>query len=71
MDKIDFGEVVEGCGDVGVLGPQRLLEDRQRPLVERLCLWVAALVAIDIGEVVEGDGGVGVVGPQRLLANCQ
>ena len=37
---VERGEVVERGGGVGVLGAQRLLPDRQRPLVERLGLGV-------------------------------
>ena len=40
MCAVEPGEVVEGRGGVGVLGAQRLLADRQRPLVQRLGLGV-------------------------------
>jgi hypothetical protein len=38
LSAIERGEVVEGRGDVGVLGPQRFLEDDKRALGERLGL---------------------------------
>ena len=50
-----------------MLGAQRLLADRERPLVERLGLGVGTGGVVEIGEVVERGGGVGVLGAQRLL----
>ena len=54
-----------------MVGAQRLLPDRQRALVERLGLGVAALRVVEYGQVVEARGDVGVVGSQRLLPDRQ
>ena len=67
MCVVERGEVVERGGGVGVLGAQRLLVDRERPLVQGLSLGVRAGGAVEEGEVVERGGGAGVLGAQRLL----
>ena len=46
-------DVVEAESYVRVIGPQGLLIDRQRALVERLRLGVTALVMVKRGEVVK------------------
>ena len=45
--------------------PERLLLDRQRPLVERFRRRVAALSDVQHGEVVEALGDIGMVWPER------
>jgi hypothetical protein len=54
-----------------VLGPQRLLVDRQRPAVGLERLIVAALAPVHVAKADEARGHVGVLGPQRLLADRQ
>jgi hypothetical protein len=54
-----------------MLGSQGLLPDRQRALVERLGLHVAALGLVEFRQVVEVDGNVRVFRAQGLLVNCQ
>ena len=41
---IERSQIVQRRRDIGMIGPERLLPDRQRPLVERLGLGVAALL---------------------------
>src|SRR5262249_60560556 len=48
LGAIEFGEVVEGLAEGGVVGAQRLFGDRQVPLVERLGLGVPALSLVNI-----------------------
>ena len=50
-----------------MVGTQRLLEDGQAALVQRLGFGVAALVAMELSQVVERYSDIGVVGSQRLL----
>src|SRR5262245_17090370 len=59
LHEIEPGEVVEGGADGGVVGAQRLLDNRKVALVKQLGLGVAALGAIEVGEVVEGGADVG------------
>ncbi len=42
------GVVLQALGDVWMIGPQRLLPNRQRPLVKRLGLGVAGFVSLPI-----------------------
>ncbi len=58
-------------GQLGMLWPQGLLPDRQRPLVERLGFGVAALGVVQRGEIVEAGGDVRMIGPERLLPDRQ
>src|SRR5208337_3570882 len=48
------GQVVEGCGHIGVVSAERFLPNRQRSLVERLGFGVLALRLVHVGQVVEG-----------------
>ena len=57
------------AGDIGVVGAERLLADREGALVERLGLGVAAFGDIQRSQVVERRSDIGVVGAQRLLAD--
>ena len=52
---------------VGMLGAERLLADRQRPLEERPRAREVALVLKQGGEVVEARRGLGMLGAERLL----
>ena len=54
-----------------MFGAERLLADRQRPLVERPRAGEVALGLKQDGEVVEARGGVGMLGSERLLADRQ
>src|SRR5271165_988375 len=64
-----MGEVVETRRGVRMLGAERLLVDRQRPLVERPSAGEVALGLKQIGEVVEARRGIGMLGAERLLAD--
>ncbi len=57
--------------DIRVLGAERVLLDRQGPLVERLGVGVAALGTVQPGEVVEARCDVGVLGAEGLLHDRQ
>ena len=59
LGTVQVGEVVEGQGDIRVLGTEGLLKDDQRPLAERFRGLVAALGAVQRGEVNEAHGDVG------------
>ena len=54
-----------------MIGPERLFVDRQRPLVERLGLGVAALVVIEQSQIVQRHRDIGMIGPERLLLDRQ
>jgi hypothetical protein len=56
LAEIQPRQVVEAGGDVGMIGPKRLLADCQAALVEGLGRGVAALVAIQRRQVVEAVG---------------
>ncbi len=64
---IEPRQVVEAFGHIRVLGPKRLLPNRERPQVERLGLGVLALGVIEPRQVVEASGYVLMLGPKRLL----
>ena len=51
--------------------PQRLLQDRQRPLIQGLGLGVPALGAVKHRQVVEARGDIGVLWPECLFSNRQ
>ena len=54
-----------------MIGPERLLVDRQRPLDERLGLGVAALISIEPSQIVQRSRDIGMIGPERLLVDRQ
>ena len=56
---------------IGMLGAERLLVDRQRPLVERPRAGEVALILKQMGEVVEARRGIGMLGAERLLSDRQ
>ncbi len=60
-----------GVADVGMIAPQRLLTDRQRPLVERLGLGVPALVLVERRQGGEARGHTGMLRPQGFLPDRQ
>jgi hypothetical protein len=64
-------KIVAGENCVGMLGAERLLVDRERPLVERPRAGEVALGLKQLGEVVEARGGPGMLGAERLLADRQ
>ena len=71
LRPVKLGQIDQAHGDIGVIGPLRLLADGEGTLVERLGLAVAASRIIEGGEVVERCGDVGVVGPLRLFLDRQ
>ena len=54
-----------------MVGTERLLADRQRALVERLGLGVAALVLVQLRQIVQAVATSGMVGTERLLVDRQ
>ena len=52
-------------------GPECLLPDGQRPLVERLGLLVESLLPVNLGEVVEALADIGMVWAEGLLPDRQ
>jgi hypothetical protein len=50
---LEEGKVVERQPDTGVVGPQCLLADGERALVEGLGLGIAALVLVKRGQIIE------------------
>ena len=54
-----------------MVGRKCLLVDRDRTLIERLGLGIAALGIVELGKIVEGAGDIGVVGRKRLLGDRQ
>ena len=54
-----------------MIGTQRLLPDRQRPLVQRLGVGVTALILVEDGQIVQDCRYVGMVGAERLLLDRQ
>src|SRR5260370_3696497 len=59
---------LEALGHVGMVGAEGLALERERPLVERLGLREAALVAIERGEVDDARGHLRVLGSEHLLS---
>src|ERR1700686_241555 len=45
--------------------------DRQRPLVERFGLGVAALISVEPSQIVQRPRDIGMIGPESLLADRQ
>jgi len=54
-----------------VIGAERFLEDRQRPLVEWLGIGVATLGAVQVGQIVHRLRDIGVIGAERHLPDRQ
>ena len=54
-----------------MVGPEDLLEDRQRSLVERLGGGVAALCEVQPGQLVEAGGDRGMVRSEGLFPDYQ
>jgi hypothetical protein len=69
--EVEPSEVVEREARVGMIGPQRLLADRQRALAEGFGLGVIALRTADFGDIVEPDAHLGMPRPQHLLCSGQ
>jgi hypothetical protein len=57
---IKTGKIVEPVADIRMVRPERCLADRERPLKELLCFFIAAFGIVESGEVIEsgGDGGI-------------
>ncbi len=64
---VEPGQAAERGGGVGVPGAQRLLPDREHPLVQRLGLGVRTGGALERGEAAERNSGVGVLGAQHFF----
>ena len=47
LDGVQIGQIVQRLRDIGVIGAERFLPDRQCPLVERLGIGVAGLFFVD------------------------
>ena len=71
LGLVQRGQVVERGGDIGVIGAERLLADRESALVERLGVGVAALGLVQHGQIVEHGRDIGVIGAERLLGDRQ
>src|ERR1700738_2052715 len=54
-----------------MIAPERLLVNRQRTLVERLGVGVAALVVIEQRQIVQRRRDLGMIAPECLLVNGQ
>ena len=54
-----------------MIGPQRLLPDRQGAKTEGLSLGIGALATVQLRQVIKALGGIRVIGPQRLLPDRQ
>ncbi len=54
-----------------MIRPERLLYNRQRELVQRLCLCVLALGSVEFGQVVQARGDSRIIRAERLLVNRQ
>ena len=64
-------EVIQGIGNVGMIGAQRLLEDRQGAPQERLGFCDVALLLVERGRVVQATRDVWMVGTVHLLSGGQ
>ena len=71
LGAVQLGKIVEAQGDIGMIRPERLLPDRQRPLVERFSLIVSALIVVQRGEVIEAVGHIGMIRPESLFPDGQ
>ena len=71
LDPVEYGQVVEAGGGVGVVRTQHTLPNLQRAAIERLGLRQLPLGIVEYGQVVEAEGGVGVVRTQHTLPNLQ
>ena len=67
----DDGQVVQDLGDVGMVGPDDSLPDRQRAPVVGLGRRIVLSLARDDAEILKRGGPEVAVFTEDLLANCQ
>jgi len=71
LGAVQFGEVFQRLRDIGVIGPEHVLPDRQGPLIERLGIGVAGLCLVECGQIVQRRRDRGVIGTKRFLEDRQ
>ena len=54
-----------------MIGTERFLPDRQRPLVERLGVGIATLGLVKLRQIVQRRSDIGMIGTERFLADRQ
>jgi hypothetical protein len=65
--SVQTSQVVEYDRDIGIVGAEGLLPDRQRSLEERFGLGVPSLVIVELSEVSERVGDTEMVGAERFF----
>ena len=64
-------QIVQRLSDIGMIGTERFLSDRQRSLVERLGVGVATLVIVKHRQIVQRRSDIGMIGTERFLSDRQ
>src|ERR1039457_4634814 len=68
---VEYGEIVQFHGDIGVVRPERLFLDAQGAQEKGLRLCIKVLVVVQHGEIVEIFGNLWVVRSKSLFCNVQ
>jgi len=71
LGAVEFREVVQARGHIGMVRTKRPLTDLQRPPIERFSLCVLSLGAAEFREVVQARGYIGMVGTEGPLTDRQ
>ena len=64
-------QIVQRLSDIGMIGAERFLSDRQRALVERLGVGVATLASVKPRQIVQRRGDYGIFGTESFLSDRQ
>jgi hypothetical protein len=68
---IERSQVAERVRDIGMVGTERLLIDRQRSFEQRLGVGIATLARVKRSQAVERSRDIGIVGTERFLPDRQ
>ena len=68
---VEIRQVVQYLSDLGMIGTECLLGDRQGPFIEKLGVCVTAFALMQPGQIVQQLGDLRVIAAERLFLNGQ
>src|SRR5262245_7830131 len=67
--RVEDGHIAKTPCNIRMYGPQRLLQDCQSALIERLRLCIIAQISVEVGEIFERNRDLWVFRAERFLSN--
>jgi hypothetical protein len=61
------GKIVQRLSDIGMIATKRLFPYRQRSLIQRLGVGVAALPIVQVSQIVQRLSDIGMIATKRLF----